>query len=158
MVSDPTRAVSRALREFANRGVFRSFSEGRARSGFPEFQFLWLTPYPFNLIFNPGKNSLTFRDLLPDMPARSELYAEVRSFLETLSSKERPAHRRLDRRRIGIRCFNRRTKVSIEFAILRREYRYGVRKSLEQVQELYLSFLNVYHPEYMVTNFHTDEE
>jgi hypothetical protein len=129
--------------------VFRSFSEARTRGGGVEFRIVWLGSSVFRLVFDPAKNTLTYRDLLPDVRAGSDLHVGIRSFLEELQSRDRPSHRRLDAKRMKVRCIHSGGKVSIQFVILKREYRYGVRRSLEHLQEMFTSFLGVYHPEYM---------
>lgn len=158
MASNSLRVVRRILQTYADRGVFRAFSEERTRSGKTEFKFLWLTPSPFILFFEPGRDALVFKNLLPNIPAKSSLYAEVRTFVKGWYSAERPAHRRINTRKIVAQCSNRGGRVSITFTILKKQYAYGVKNAVSLVHELYLSFLNVYHHDYMRANFSLPDE
>ncbi len=55
-----------------------------------------------------------------------------------------------------IGCRNGRTEFS--FRILRNRPAYGVKKAVNQVHELFVSFLKLYHVDYMFVNFDLSEE
>ena len=80
---DGLAEVRARLQEYAERGVFRGLAERPARRGRYEFTFRWLAPSPFTLSYDPSSGALTFRDLLPSVPARSPLAAALRRFIRS---------------------------------------------------------------------------
>ncbi|HUE89088.1 MAG TPA: hypothetical protein VMO26_23665 [Vicinamibacterales bacterium] len=52
-----------ALRQYADRGVFRGFSEKARPGGATEFRFTWLTREPLVLRYDPRGATLTFKGL-----------------------------------------------------------------------------------------------
>ncbi|HEY6274187.1 MAG TPA: hypothetical protein VIX19_19565 [Terriglobales bacterium] len=158
-----TRAQSRTivsdqLETYARRGVFRSFSQTRTDGRQADFRFYWLWNLPFHLSFDGKRKTLLFKNLLPGVPARSELNTSLKSFIEGFCSKDQPEHRRLDPQRISIRYSNLRGNVSISFLVVADDYEYGVKKALNLINEIFVGFLNVQFPEYAVEHFHRRED
>ena len=60
--------VGEVLRSYADRGVFRGFADKPFTRGRAEFRFLWLHETPFRLVLDTRTRTLTFRDLLPNVP------------------------------------------------------------------------------------------
>lgn len=145
--------VSRQLKTYARRGVFRSFSQTRADDGQAEFRFYWLWNLPFRLTFDGKRGALSFKKLLPNIPSRSGLDTELRAFIKNRCSPDQPEHRRLDPKRVAIRYSNRRGTVAVTFLVVGNDYEYGVKKALNLINEIFLGFLNVHYPDYMVENF-----
>jgi len=145
--------VSRELERYAERGVFRAFS----RTG-DEFQFRWLWDLRFHLTFDRKRGSLTFKKLLPNIPAGSDLETGLKDFLESFGSPERPAHRRIDAARLSVGFANRRGTVTLTFRIVGDNHEYAVKKALGIVNEVFLGFLNLRYPEYMAENFRLPQE
>ena len=79
---DGLAAVREQLRAYADRGVFRGLAERPARAGRHQFEFQWLARWPFILRYAPSTGAITFHNLLPDVPARSPLYAELKRFID----------------------------------------------------------------------------
>ena len=154
--------VSQALEGYARRGIFRSYSrvaaEGAAIKGVTEFRFLWLTPVAVHVIFDANRDTLTFQDLLPAMPRDSELARELKEFIKSCTAEDRPEHRRLNPDRLGVAFRNRRGNLSLIFRVQPDDHEYGVRKAVNLVNEIFLSFLAVYHAPYMVKHFQASEE
>ena len=69
-----------------------------------------------------------------------------------------PEHRRIDGRRFAVVYSKRSGDVSITFRILAGDYRLGVKKAVNLINEIFLGFLSLRHPDYMVENFRTPEE
>ena len=109
MSSKHLNIVREALQAYADRGIFRGFSE--AKNG--RFTFVWFFHHPMELFVDTAKHELRFKQLLPGVPAKSPLYAELKGFIEQRHDRELPEHRRVDRRRAEIACFNRGGMVSI---------------------------------------------
>jgi hypothetical protein len=154
----PVTAVSEQLKAYAQRGVFRSFSQTRAEGSQAEFRFYWLWDLPFHLSFDGKRKTLAFKKLLPGVPAGSELNTELKAFIKARCSNNQPEHRRLDPKQISIQYSNLRGKVSITFVVLEDDYHYGVKKALNLVNEIFVAFLNVYFPEYMTQYFRRPED
>jgi len=150
--------VKKVLASYAERGVFRSFSQVAGEKGKPEFRFYWLWNLPFHVIFDPERRSLSFRKLLPGITRGSRLETELRAFIEGLSSSDRPEHRRIDPTRLAVRYSNQRGTVALTFRMLGSDCEYGVRRAVNAVNEIFLEFLNARFPEYMVGMFKLPEE
>src|ERR1051325_8252224 len=103
MANRPLNVVREHLQVYADRGIFRGFSE--IRSG--QFSFVWLIRHQMELSVDTTKNVIRFKGLLPGIPARSLMYAEVKRFIHQLHDSELPDHRRVDRRRAEVSCSNR---------------------------------------------------
>jgi hypothetical protein len=150
----PIDVVSSQLQAYAQRGVFRSFSQ----TATGEFRFTWLWNLPFRLSFDAKRGALDFKKLLPNIPAGSDLNTELKTFIKNCSSPDRPEHRRLDRQRVSVRYSNRSGTIGLTFLVLKNDYEYGVKKAINVVNEVFAGFLNVRYPEYMIENFHMPEE
>ncbi len=155
----PPLAEARSeLERYAQRGVFRSFSEARTPSGSAEFRFIWLWNLPFYLRFDPAQRAITFPKLLPNVKSGSHLDASLKAFFKDCSSTDRPEHRRVDPKRASIRYSNRRGTVTLTLTAERGQSAYAVKRAINLVNELFVGFLNLRYPEYLVANFHLPEE
>ncbi len=152
-MNKPLSVVRESLQVYADRGVFRGFSEGR--SG--QFTFVWLINHQMEVLVDTAKHELRFRNLLHGVPARSPLYAELKVFLEQRHDRELPEHRRVDRRRAEVSCSNRAGAVSLSLKVKNNQYAYGVNRIVNLVHELFLH-LRESHPEYLVENFDVPQE
>ena len=150
--------VKQVLASYAERGVFRSFSQVTGEKGTAAFRFHWLWNLPFHLTFDPVTATLSFRKLLPGIPRGAQLETELKTFLGEFSGTARPEHRRIDPARLSLRYSNQRGTVALTFRILGNDYEYGVRKAVNVVNEIFLEFLNVRFPEYMAAKFKLPEE
>lgn len=153
MTDKALSTVREALQAYADRGVFRGFSE--ARNG--RFTFVWFFHHPMELIVDTAKHELRFKQLLPGVPAKSSLYAELKSFIEQRHDRELPEHRRIDRRRAEVTCFNRGGVVSISLLVKKNQYAYGVNRIVNLIHELFVHLRNA-HPDYLVENFDVPQE
>src|SRR5262249_60396149 len=95
--------VREILQSYADRGVFRGFSEIR----YGHFQFVWVVNHRMELSVDTAKHELRFKRLLPNVPAKSALYAELKSFIQQRHDRELPEHRRGDRKSAEGSCTNR---------------------------------------------------
>lgn len=157
MPSDQLTAVRRQLQAYADRGVFRGYTERPPRAGRHYFRFLWLGRDPFTLTYEPASGTLTFTNVLPHVPARSSLHAELKRFIEGRSSSRLPAHRRIDRRRARASCSSRRGTMLIHVVAKPRSHAYGVTKAVNLVHELFLH-LHTYFPEYLWEHYDVAQE
>lgn len=145
--------VREGLQAYADRGVFRGFSEGK--NG--QFTFVWLLHRQMELLADTEKQLLRFKQLLPGIATKSELYSELKTFLAARHDDELPEHRRIDRARALLSCTNQRGAVSILLKVKNDEYAYGVNRLVNLVHELFL-YLREHHTDYLVENFDVPEE
>ncbi len=146
-------AVRESLQAYADRGVFRGFSE--IKNG--RFQFVWTLDHRMELSVDTAKRELRFKRLLPNVPARSALYAELKSFVEGRHDEEAPEHRRIDRKRAEASCANRGGFVSVSLKVKNNQYAYGVNRIVNLAHELFL-YLRERRPEYLMENFDVPQE
>ncbi len=153
MAQNPLNTVRKNLQVYADRGVFRGFSE--VRPG--QFSFVWLFRSQMELSVDTAKQVLKFRRLLPAVPAGSTMYSELKSFIEQQRDRELPEHRRIDSRRAEVSCSNRGGFVSISLKVKNNHYAYGVNRIVNLVHELFLHLRDA-HPEYLMENFDVPQE
>ena len=155
----PLETVRRTLHDYATRGSFTSFSEVDARGAKAEFHFLWFRDVKFRVVFDPRRRTLTFVDVLPGVPARSEMDRELRRFIRGRSASSVLEHRRFDLRRVGVRCVNRGGRLSLVFSLKPPHVEVGVRKAVHLVHEVVMDFLNDSRfVQYQVDHFKLDPE
>jgi hypothetical protein len=82
----------------------------------------------------------------------------LKAFLKDCSSAGRPGHRRIDRDQVSVRFSNRRGTVSLSFLVTGGDYEYAVKRAINLVNELFVGFLNLRYPEYMIKAFRLPEE
>jgi hypothetical protein len=153
MADKPLNMVREALQSYADRGVFRGFSE--ARRG--RFSFVWLIRHQMELSLDTANQVLRFRQLLPGVPANSTMYAELKNFIRQRHDRRLPEHRRIDRRRAEVSCYNRAGYVSISLKVKNNQYAYGVNRIVNLAHELFLHLRDAY-PDYLVENFDAPQE
>jgi hypothetical protein len=154
--NQPLDIISQQLETYAQRGVFRSYSQNGKDT--TSFRFYWLWNLPFHLTYHKKQKVLEFNKLFPNMVPGNDVEAELKTFIKQASSTDRPRHRRLDPRRLTARYRNQRNKGSLEFLIKGNHYEYAVKQALNLVSEIFVGFLNVRHPDYMMKNFRMPEE
>ncbi|MGH9940314.1 MAG: hypothetical protein ACREAM_29075 [Blastocatellia bacterium] len=152
-INNPLNTVRESLQTYADRGVFRGFSE--IRNG--HFQFVWVVNHRMELSVDTVKHELRFNRLLPNVPAKSPLHAELKNFIERRHDKELPEHRRIDRKRAEVSCVNRGGFVSVSLKVKNNQYAYGVNRIVNLAHELFLH-LRERRPEYLVENFDVPQE
>ncbi len=153
MANRSLNIVRENLQTYADRGVFRGFSE--IKSG--HFQFVWVIRHQMELVVDTTKHTLRFKQLLPAVPVKSALYEEVKQFLRERHDRTLPEHRRVDRRRAEVSCSNRGGWVSISLKVKNHQYAYGVNKIVNLIHELFV-LLRDRHPDYLVENFDVPQE
>src|SRR5215510_647172 len=121
MTNKPLSVVRENLQAYADRGVFRGFSE--IRNG--HFQFVWVVNHRMELSVDTAKQELRFRRLLHNVPSKSALYAELKSFIERRQDEELPEHRRIDRKRAEVSCANRGGFVSVSLRVNKKQVSVG---------------------------------
>ena len=104
-----------------------------------------------------ARRELRFKRLLPNVPAKSALYAELKSFIKQRHDGELPEHRRIDHKLAEASCANRGGFVSVSVKVKNNQYAYGVNRTLDLAHELFLH-LRERRPEYLMENFDVPQE
>lgn len=149
---EPADIVTATLRRYADRGVFRGFSIAPDSRGRQAYRFTWLTRQPTSLAFNPRTGGLRFSSLLPAVHSRPGMAADLRTLVAGVASRERPAHKRLDRRRATASSSLRGGDWSLRVAIRGANHEYATRAALNLVNELFL-LLHERYPDYLIEQF-----
>lgn len=142
-----------SLQSYADRGIFRGFSEAKSGS----FKFVWLAPHPLELSADTRKGELRFKRMLPAIPAGSEMYSEIRKFVRERHESDLPEHRRIDPKKAEAGCSNRGGFVSISIKVKNNQYAYGVNRLVNLAHELFLRLRDRY-PDYLMENFDAPQE
>jgi hypothetical protein len=158
--SSDTDTVRALLQHYASRGAFRSFSEvPRGIGRLAEFQFLWFRDVRFRVTYNPASRTLTFVDCLPAVLARSAMDRHLRAFIASRSEKTVPEHRRVDLKKVGVSVLNRKSAISVAFALKPSQIEYGTRKAVHLIHEVLMDFLNdSQYVEYNIDHFNLNPE
>jgi hypothetical protein len=151
--------VGGILETYAARALFRGFSGGPVRGGRAVFKMLWHRDRVFELILDVPRKTLRFPVVLPEVPADSAMYRELREYIESRFADSLPEHRRIDAKKVRIRCGNRGGNVSLTLTALDGDFDYAVRKLIHVVHEVYMDFLlDGRYYEYMVEKFDLDPD
>jgi hypothetical protein len=151
--------VAAVLAGYAERRVFHGFSRGPVSGGKARFQIAWHRGRVFELEFDARSGTFRLPALLTDIPTDSTMYEELKDFIRSRQSDDLPDHRRLDRRRIQIRTYNRGGDVLLALKIKDGDCEYAVRKLVHLINEIYLTFLaDGKYFEYMVETFDLDPD
>ena len=150
--------VAGILENYANRGTFKGFSRGPVRGGIARFKILWHRDRFFELILDPHKKMLRFPMVLPEVPAGSSMYRELKQFVESRHSESLPDHRRIDPKKATVRPSNRSANVALTVTVKNSDYEYATRKLIHLVHEVYLVFLQEGHYDYMIKVFNLDPD
>ncbi len=139
---DETALVHAALEHYAQRGSFRSFSAAPRSSSKTEFAFSWFRDVTFRVVFDRLRRRLTFVDMLPGVPPRSDMDRQLRAFVKVYTSTAVPEHRRVDKRRVEVSVVNRGGAESLVFTFRTKDTAYGVRKAVHLAHDVLQDFLN----------------
>ncbi len=157
MANRSLNVVREGLQAYADRGVFRGFSEARATRGEHSFTFEWLSRRPLRFTVDTENGVLKFKNLLPGVPSNSQLYSELRRFVNERHDGALPEHRRIDRRRAEVTCSNRGGSVSIALTVKRNQYAYGVNKIVNLAHEIFV-YLKDHYADYLWESFDAPQE
>ena len=149
--------VRTRLKEYADKGVFDSFSEGKTRAGKTEFRLGWFHFKHYTLLFDERTGTLRLRDFLPHMDGKSQVYAALKDFVRNRSDRKLVAHRRIDPGRAEAKLSLRNQSGTLTITVKKNQYSYGVRKTINLVHEIFV-MLNADHIEYLYENFDLPEE
>lgn len=120
---------------------------------------LWHRDQSFELTVNVRSNTLRIPVVLPDVPAKSEMYREFRQYVRERQAEERLEHRRIDPNKAEVRCGNRAGNVGLTVRAIDGDLKYSVQKLIGLVHEIYMGFLyDGRYYDYMVEVFDLDPD
>lgn len=154
---DGLEAVRRCLQGYAERGVFRGYTE---RSGWRSrrlFRFSWLARRPYDLQYEPETGTFVFLNALPDVPARTPLARSLKDFVAGRSDESLPAHRRVDPERATASAYIRQGDMRLQVVSQNGDHAYAANRLVNLMHEVYLH-LQSYHPEYLWANYDAPQE
>ena len=157
-VAPQIELVAETLEGYAKRGVFKGFSRGPVSRGKATFRIAWHRDRIFELVLDLKTLSMSFPALLPNVPADSTIYRELKEFIKSRHSVDVPEHRRIDSDRAQVRASNRAGNVSLALRVNDGDFEYATRKLIHLVHEIFLAFLVDGHFEYMVETFDLDPD
>ena len=140
-LDNESESVTRRLRQYAERGVFRGFSPVDVRAGKASYRILWHRGRVFELALDTKKGTLRFACVLPEVPPDSEMYRAFKTFVRSRHSADLPEHRRIDPARADVRPYNRTGDIALTLRVLDGDFDYGTQKLVHLVHEIYLEFL-----------------
>jgi hypothetical protein len=129
-------AVRDTLTGYADRGVFRGIDSGAAIGAATQFTFTWHGGRPLRCLLAPP--TLTLRDFLPAMPARSDIYKDLRDLVKQFGDPALPEHRGIDPGRALVKVSNRNQRLSLSIESLDDDYVYASRKLIFMAHEVWL--------------------
>jgi hypothetical protein len=141
---DPVELAAEArafLKTFSDRGVFEGFSEGASTPEQLRFTLVWHHNKRFELLVDLKNRTVIMPMVLPNVPSRSVLDRNFRSFVKACSSDQKLPHRRIDPAKIAMSCVNRRGALGVRFTLLDDDIDYALQRLLHLVQETYVLFL-----------------
>jgi hypothetical protein len=119
---------------------------------------VWHRDRVFDLIFDANRGTMRFPLVLPGVSADSKMYLDLKEFIKARHSDELPNHRRIDSRKAQAGSNVRSSNVSLTLTVRNGDYKYGVRKLINLVHEIFLVFLADGYYEYMVEAFDLDPD
>ena len=106
------------------------------------------------MVHDPEADALEFQNLLPEIPATSAMYAELKAFVRERADSRLPGHRRIDpETRRGQMLESQGATFRSPFLFKRVNASMGSRRAVKLVNEIFLSFLKGPYFDYMVENF-----
>lgn len=101
---------------------------------------------------------MRFPLVLPDVPAGSKMYLDLKKFIKARQSAELPDHRRIDAGKAQVGSYLRSGNVSLTLTVVNGDYQYGAQKLINLVHEIFLVFLADGYFDYMVEAFDLDPD
>ena len=152
-------SVAGVLENYAQRGIFRGFSQGPVSGGKTVFKMTWHRDRQFELILDVPKKTMRFPLVLPNVPAGSEMYREFKAFVASRFSDDFPDHRRIDNSKVAIKPVCRSGSVSLTLTVKDGDFEYAARRLIHLVHEIFLVFLyDGKYYDYLVETFDLDPD
>ncbi|WP_108460979.1 hypothetical protein [Devosia naphthalenivorans] len=141
--------VPEVLQTYVQRGVFQDF---RPAADKKMFDFVWLNYQRMRVQWQPAQQTIYFRDVIPNVAARSKMDQEIRAFLRGRTTADLPEHRRVDPDAFDLVCENRKSQMSVGIRLKTGTEEEGTRQLMAVMHETFI-FLHQRWPEYMYESF-----
>ena len=132
--------------------MFRGFRAAAAPRGRVEYHFKWLLRRPLRAVFDARRDVVSFVALFPAVEKASPMAADLLALVGSRSSRDQPAHKRVDARRARISALLRRGDWSLAVHVRGKNHAYALRHALNLINELFV-MLQEHYPDYLVTHF-----
>ncbi len=137
----PGTVVAGVLRGYAERGTFAGLAASPIRRDRLEFMVRWHYGRQYRVVFNVGKSTLAFSELLPAIQPQSAMAGELREFIRQFSSDAVPVHRRVDPGKGRVTLAVRGGAATLTVAIRPNQHEYCTRRLVHIAHEVFMVFL-----------------
>jgi len=137
----PATVIANALRGYAERGIFAAFAAGPVRGSRQIFNVRWHYRRQYRVIFDAANGRLAFSELLPAIPAKSAMAAELREFVHRFSTDAVPDHRRVDPDKGRVTLSVRDGTAALAIVIRANHHDYCTRRLVHIAHEVFMVFL-----------------
>jgi hypothetical protein len=150
--------ASLLMKRYAERGVFRGQIDESESRDVRAFKLRWHRNRQFLLLLDRRQRLARVADLLPGMPARSEMYREFKEFVASFQDGTRAPHRSVDPRKVLLATTSRGGSVSLSVRMRDNDFEYAMDKLLTLIHETFLTFLNGPYDMYRVEQLGADPD
>ncbi|MEK7346446.1 MAG: hypothetical protein AAB176_12215 [Pseudomonadota bacterium] len=134
-------SVRELIEDHAARGVFRFSPQPSDKIGSERYRIVWFRGQTMQLDVDSRHGRATLCGFLPPVSPRTKLDRELRAWLKSHESHERPAHRRRDPTQFKTVLRNADSVMRVSITSTEGNPVQATRKLLQLVNELYLEFL-----------------
>ena len=141
ILQKPSRftSICGIMQEYADRGIFRSFSSLPGRNGIAVFKLVWFWDLPFELVVDTRGKKVLVPVLLPQVP--EDLYKDFKEFVRSHHSASLPEHRRIDKARVTLSCARRHGNACLTLNVKDEDFGYGLQRLIHLIHETFVIFL-----------------
>ena len=124
---------------YAQRSVFRSYSQLPAHDGALAFKVTWHGDLEFDILVDAVSKTISITRVLPGVTA--DIYTDFKKFVAAHREAGLPDHRRIEPGKASIRCANHNGRVSLTMIARDDDYEYALQRLIHLVHETFLIFL-----------------
>lgn len=146
------------MKRYAERGVFRGQVDEAESGDVRAFKLRWHRNREFRLLLDRRQRVARVADLLPGMPARSQMYREFKEFVASFQDGSRAPHRSVDPRKVLLSSTSRAGTVSLSVRMHDDDFEYAMEKLLTLIHETFLTFLSGPYDLYRVEQLGADPD
>ena len=151
--------VTSTLQNYADRGIFRSFSPVNQTKHQTVYRMIWHRDHRFEVIADTAKKTLRIPVVLPEVPSDSDMYSAFKEYVKRRRRQTLPDHRKMDETKMQVKVFNRASNISLTAKVLDDDFEYATKKLVNLVHEIYMDFLmDGRNYDYLVETFNLDPD
>lgn len=141
---DSAQSVGTVIDDLVARGVFRAtplkVGAGETALTAAAWRIRWFSGHEMRL--HATDHEVRVEEVLPPLPAQSQLYRDLRAWLKEQQSAELPPHRRLDPAHIALAVRNSGGKIRLSLRSNDEPLPALTQRAVKLVHALYMDFLN----------------